>query len=291
MEQTMIAGTNGKMALPVHDVPIGSSITTVEILCTPAMAEKFLKRNNKNRNLTASRVAHLVRQILDGHWVLTHQGIAFWDDGTLADGQHRLTAIAKAGVAVPILVTTGLPKPAIHAIDGGKPRSTTDIMHFVGIDVSTNVVAAARVLYMQREMARVDGTSWPAQTIATETLQRFISFVMPALEFGAITTSAKGLSHSCLQAAIASAWFTEDREKLARFKHLVTVGLDAAQHESAAMRLRDYLMTTPLTRGGGTARHEIFQRCCTALRAFLEGRGLTKLYCRPDAVFPIPDEE
>jgi hypothetical protein len=287
----MLATTNGKMAVPTQNLRVGGSMTTVEILCTPAMAEEFLRRNTKNRNITASRVAHLVRQILDGNWMLTHQGIAFWDDGTLADGQHRLTAIAKAGVSVPILMTTGLPKPAIHAIDGGKSRSTTDIMHFVGLDVSTNVVAAARVLYMQRETARLKGTSWTAHPIATETLQRFISFVLPALEFGAITTSAKGLSHSCLQAAIASAWFTEDRDKLARFKHLVTVGLDAAQHESAAMRLRDFLMTTPLTRGGGSARQEIFQRCCTALRAFLENRGITKLYCRPDAVFEIPDEE
>lgn len=267
------------------------AITTVEILCTPAMAEDFLKRNSKNRSLNAQRVNHLVRQILDGRWVLTHQGIAFWDDGTLADGQHRLTAIAKAGIAVPVLMTTGLLKPAIHAIDAGLARSTKDVLHFVGINMNVNWVAAARILYMQREMARSESTTWVAKIIPTEVLQDFIPFVLPALEFAAIPTAARGLSHSCFHAAVASAWFTQDREKLARFKHLVTDGVDADRNESAAIRLRDFLMTTHLTKGGGSARLELFQRCCTALRAFLEGRGITKLYCRSDAAFEIPGGE
>lgn len=37
---------------------------------------------------------------------LTHQGIAIGVDGTLLDGQHRLLAIAKAGISVPIVIAT-----------------------------------------------------------------------------------------------------------------------------------------------------------------------------------------
>lgn len=284
--------TNGRMVVPLQNIRGTSSITTVEILCTPAMAEEFLKRNINNRSVNQQRVLHLVRQILAGRWALTHQGIAFWDDDTLADGQHRLTAIAKAGVAVPVLMTTGLPKPAIHAIDAGLARSTKDVLQFVGISMNAKWVATVKILFMQREMVRSKATTWSAnKKIPTEALQDFVPLVLPAIEFSAIATAARGLSHSCFHAALASAWFTQEHDRLARFKHLVADGVDAERHESAAIRLRDFLMTTHLTRGGSDSRQEIFQRCCTAIRAFVEGRGISKLYCRSDAAFDIPGSE
>jgi hypothetical protein len=286
----MATATNGKVTVPIQNY-MEREMKTVQILCTPQMAEGFLKGNCKNRPVSGRRVAYFVRQIFDGGWALTHQGIAFWDDGTLADGQHRLLAIVKAGIPVPVLMTTGLPKPAIHAIDMGRARSTSDVLHFVGMSVTKNWVAAAKILYQQREMARSGNTVWPQEIIPTERMAAFIAFAHEALEFGALKKKGKGLSHASFHAALAAAWFTQDREKLARFKTLVADGLEASQDESAAIRLRDFLMTTHLTNGGEGARRELFQRCCTALRAFLEGRGITKLYCRADAVFAIPDGE
>lgn len=281
--------TNGKVTVPIQNY-MGCEMRTVQILCTPQMAEGFLKANCNNRPVSVRRVAYFVRQIIDGGWALTHQGIAFWDDGTLADGQHRLLAIVKAGIPVKVLMTTGLPKPAIHAIDMGRARSTSDVLHFVGMRVAPNWVAAAKILYRQREMARSGNTLWPQDIIPTERMAAFIEFAHEALEFGSLKKKGRGLSHASFHAALAAAWFTQDRERLARFKTLVSDGLDASQEESAAIRLRDFLMTTHLTNGGEGDRRELFQRCCTAIRAFLEGRGITKLYCRPDAVFPIPDE-
>lgn len=289
---TKQAAFNGRMDehLSPAFLEASSGVRTRQIICTPQMADEFLKRNCNNRKLSSTRVAFLVRQIVDGNWMMTHQGIAFWDDGTLADGQHRLTAIVRAGKSVPVMMTTGLQKPAIHAIDMGRPRSTVDILRFVGMDISPSMVSAARILYIQREMARAGNSTWLNVAIPTEAFQQFISLARPAIEFGAIHVCAKGLSHSCFHAAISAAWFTQDREKLSRFKVLVADGLDAAPEESAAIRLRDFLMTTNLTRGGSAARQEVFTRCCTAMRAFLEGRSITKLFCRPDAAFPIPED-
>lgn len=266
-----------------------SGVTVRHWLVTPEIAAEWLKLNGNNRRVDGRRVAFLAQQILDGNWALTHQGIAFWDDGTLADGQHRLMAIVKSGVAVKMLVTRGIAKPAIHAIDIVRPRSTQNVLHFLGMPVSCQTVSCARIMFVQREMTKQGNASWPGGQIPTEKFACFLAFAMEAIEFGYVKHS-KGVGHSCVQASIASAWFTQDRDRLARFKNILCEGVDAASDESAAMRLRDFLMTTHLTVGGQLQRQELFRRCCTAIRAFLECRPLSKLYCRADAAFDIPDD-
>lgn len=290
---TKSAGTNGR--LDEHYEPAFlsavSGVHTQQRHVTPALAEEWMKTNSNNRSVNARRVAYFVQQITDGNWALTHQGIAFWDDGTLADGQHRLMAIVKAGVAVNVLVTTGLKKQAIHAVDMVRPRSTKDVLHFVGMHLSTQNVACARMLYLQRQMVNDEKTTWSNSPIQTEKFAAFVSLATPAIEFAFPAKKAKGTGHSCVQAAIASAWFTQDRERLARFRHLLADGVDATADESAAIRLRDYVLTSRLLTGGSDARQQLYLRSCTALRAFLEGRGLSKLYCRTEAAFPIPEDD
>ena len=64
-------------------------------------------------------VNHLATLIKNGEFTLTHQGIAFDEDGNLIDGQHRLHAIIKAGIAVKMEVSSGWPRSNILAIDVG----------------------------------------------------------------------------------------------------------------------------------------------------------------------------
>lgn len=89
---------------------------------TPEQAATWLENNPNIRKLRAHRVASMARAIESGHFETTHQGIAIADDGALIDGQHRLTAIARTGVTVKLLVTRGLPRSAVKTIDSGMPR-------------------------------------------------------------------------------------------------------------------------------------------------------------------------
>jgi hypothetical protein len=268
----------------------GREVTTEQVLVTPQMAAEWLEHNHNNRNVTGPRVDLFVRLIREGKWCLTHQGVGFYADGDLADGQTRLTAIAKAGVPVWMLVTRGLPRNTIHAIDGGRPRNVRDVLHFLGMSFTTNHVAVVRVLWMQYQLQRrEDAETWDNNAVDTAVFAEFAAATKDAVDFAMPPTKARGLSHGCLVASIASAWFTEDRDRLLRFKQLIAEGAGADRDEQAAIKLRDFMMTTTLLAGGTSVRQELFMRCCTGLRAFLERRSLTKLYCRPDSVFPIPD--
>lgn len=120
--------------------------TTVETI-TPAKAAGYLERNQNNRPMSRSALATVVRALNNGHWRLTHQGIAFDADGILLDGQTRLTAIVQTGVTVPMMVTRGLDRDAFTVLDRGKGRTGGDAFAICG-EAHYNVIsAAARLLW------------------------------------------------------------------------------------------------------------------------------------------------
>lgn len=114
---------------------------------TPEMAKRWLERNTENRNVNHARVKAIARDIKDGHWDCTHQGIAIASDGTLVDGQHRLMAIVQANKTVRVPVAMNAPK-STH-IDSGAIRSLTNRIQMGtnGLDwVNKNTTAAVRVI-------------------------------------------------------------------------------------------------------------------------------------------------
>lgn len=105
-------------------------IETMPINISPKLAEQMLARANpENRNNPDWRIAEVAAAMKRGEWKITHQGIAFSNDGVLLDGHTRLRAIVKAQHPVIMLVTFGLPRSATIAMDSGKARSVSDVFH------------------------------------------------------------------------------------------------------------------------------------------------------------------
>lgn len=101
-------------------------LTTETKTVTPTMAKRFLEKNHpKNRPIQWGRVEAFVADMQRGAWKLTHQGICFDAEDYLIDGQHRLQAIVKSGVAVEMLVVHNAVGEFEAPIDRGQPRSLT----------------------------------------------------------------------------------------------------------------------------------------------------------------------
>lgn len=99
---------------------------------TPELAAKWLNQNTNNRRIRRAFVDELVKKIQNNQWVEnTPDHIAFYDDGTLANGQHRLTAIAEAGVPVYTKIEYNIPRDAAICIDAGKKRTFSDNVQIV----------------------------------------------------------------------------------------------------------------------------------------------------------------
>lgn len=105
--------------------------TTTELI-TPELATEYLSHNCTNRALRGKDVDTLARDMINGKFVLTHQGIAFDSAGNLLDGQHRLSAVVKAGVSVYMRVTRGIKFEDAAFMDIGVKRNLQDGFAFSG---------------------------------------------------------------------------------------------------------------------------------------------------------------
>lgn len=116
-------------------------------LVTPELAAEWLARNTHNRRLNSDTVAKYARDMVEGRWVFTGDTITFDTNGSLQDGQHRLAAIVKSGVATQFIVVHGLSPEAIYHVDIGRPRSLADQLSLAGYARATDLGATGRLAW------------------------------------------------------------------------------------------------------------------------------------------------
>lgn len=126
--------------------PPGTKIKTLTI--TPELAEKWLGKNRKNRNISRATVDAYARDMKAGKWRLTYDPIRFDQEGLLIDGQHRLLACLQAGKPFDSLVVEGVAGEANDVIDSGYKRYPATVLAANGYTYAT-VIAAAAVNLLQ----------------------------------------------------------------------------------------------------------------------------------------------
>lgn len=260
------------------------AITTTMTFVTPENASAWIAKNNDgNRRVRRDDVAMFKGQIVEGTYEATHQGIGFYADGSLADGQHRLIAIAEAGIGIWINVTTGLKRSAVHKIDRGIGRTALDSLHFLGMKSDNKRVAVCQGMIYQFRSERAGRERWEIEKTTSQDFAAFYAAFAEAIEF-TMNFGTASKYPAPLKSAVATAWFSENRQRLGEFMMVLDCGEMFSDDDRAAIRLRDYLKDKKYG-NGGTARNDLFLRCCGAVRYFIARRNLTKLYATPDHAF------
>ena len=252
------------------------------VLITPELASKWLQNNLLNRNISQRQVDKIVSEMRAGNWRLTHQGIAFYSDGVLADGQHRLEGIVQSGLSQTMLVTTGLERIDATGIDQHRPRSVVDTIKISrGSDwINKDAVAISRYLLSN------SGSKIPTVT----EICNFAEYNKDSIQFctSCFTIRRRGLSASTVMAAVVLADMNQaDRADLSLFVSILLSGMATSPFQGAAIRLREWLMRAP-TRGQADvdANHLRTQR---ALQAFINRQPITKLYLPSEPIWILPD--
>lgn len=235
-------------------------------------AALFLTRNSCNRPVSNGHVDKLARSMSDGEWYETHQGIAFDVNGMLIDGQHRLLAIVKSKTKQWMYVAYDVDVSARGMIDNQfRPRSIRDSLVMDGFDLSSKEsVAIARMwMYLLGQTSpSVHEVKW--FIIKNESHIRF------AIK---VAGGNKILRHGCVSAMIAVASSAGHAEEMRRWCEVVASGIVESEWQSSAIRFRDWWMTSSHN-GGASRRLEYCQRIYASMHAWIERRGLTKLYAR-----------
>lgn len=129
-----------------------TKVAPVLTYITPDMAVEWLQTvNSENRRIRSAWVDTLAREITEGRWMMTGDPIRFDDRGILIDGQHRLSAIARTQIAVPLYVIRGLPTGIRDVIDTGAPRHAGDTLMFAGYGKNAKTIAAVAKVGIGRE--------------------------------------------------------------------------------------------------------------------------------------------
>jgi len=131
--------------------------TAAFVHVTPEIAARWLRQNTRNRTIRQHLVDRFTRDMQAGEWHLDGAPIRFAPDGTLLDGQHRLTAIVSTGITVPILVVRGIDPSAQAVMDTGAARTAADALSIDGRE-NASTLAATAALAIRAETDRLDTT-------------------------------------------------------------------------------------------------------------------------------------
>lgn len=151
------------MTAQVRELPITPAAITTEIVkVTPAIAEKMLGRNVRNRHISSRAVERYRAAMARGEWLLNGEGIKFGVNGDLLDGQHRLAAIVASGKTIPLLVVKGLPAETQNVLDTGRARTVGDQLGIAGMPDPNALAAAARACILYESGRLGDRTNPPS---------------------------------------------------------------------------------------------------------------------------------
>lgn len=139
---------DAQLMISAPDVKWDEILTPKVQLIDPVTAAEILSRNRGNRKVDRSVVEIYAEAMKRGEWKLHHQGIAIDGRGELLDGQHRLEAVVKSGVTIPVLVVRGVDRDAFSVVDTGKRRSVSDSLRTIGATDVYIVGAALRYLHL-----------------------------------------------------------------------------------------------------------------------------------------------
>lgn len=253
---------------------------------TPEEAADLLKTVPEyQRAQNRRRISALARDMMSGNYIPTHQAIAISDRGTLDDGQHRCAACVLAGVGFWTWVCRGVPTSSYGAIDVGKTRTISEANV-----VAKDVAAIGRQLLRTSEgtdlypsyseIERICGDYSHAISVVLRDMDRRIA--------NAIEPNA------AVRAAVVRATFYMTTEAYDRMIHLLYEGqVDSLEPgDGSILRLREYILNRYRNRSQGAEhRFIVYAKTEAALRAYIDGRDIIKLYAPASEVFPLPGED
>jgi hypothetical protein len=126
----------------IAEIAEPASVSLHEI--TPSVAADWIARNTRNRPVRQSIVARYAADMQAGRWRLNGETLVMSNMGTIIDGQHRLLACIKAGVAFRSFVASGVDEESFVTMDSGINRKFSDVVNLLGYPDASRTAAVTR---------------------------------------------------------------------------------------------------------------------------------------------------
>lgn len=254
-----------------------------EEIITPKMAAEYLKKNENNRPAKLEAIRKYAKDMKEGRWEFSDQGISFREDGTLANGQNRLEAIIRANIPVRMYVTYDVPN-STNIYDRCVKRSCSDTLHMMGYRGASATNLGVGTINFLFSLA---GTRNASDSIISEFIEEnHINLNTAVLLVG----KGAGQTRICKKAVIAAAAFCAltygvPEDALERFFVVANSGFQNNELESSAIVLRNYMLQDYSTKDFSCKR-SAFVTATNAIRDFSNAKPRTRRYdYNADAVY------
>lgn len=275
-------------AQEVADVlPLVSKPTASFVTVTPEMATRWLTRNTRNRVLRKAEVARYKRDMAAGKWRLDGSPIRFAADGTLLDGQNRLTAIVESNVTLPLLVVRGVAAEAQAVMDTGRKRTAGDALAINGHRYYSQTASTAK-LALQIQVGRHPNAAGSFQP----THEEILAFVAahPDVETACEFASTFAYKTDCRPTIVAyTYWVLRRIDSTAAAEFWVGVAEKAGLDKGSPILVLANRLAQARRSDESLSNQALLSMIYRAWNAYRDGRSLTYLPTkRDDSLIAIP---
>ena len=206
---------------------------TITGLVSPQLAEWLLALNLNNRPMSPRAIDRFIKILRRGAWQNTGEPIIVANNGQLSDGQHRLTAIRRTGIAAECDLRLGIARQAFAVTGTGARRTLGNALAIAGKPHASMQAAIGRLLVqydagaIHHHNIQVDTDLVIAATEAEPAVGAVAALIRP-LKFKPTRTAPFGFALVLAQRATSI-------DQAAAFAHLVDGG--KAEEDDASRRL------------------------------------------------------
>jgi hypothetical protein len=287
-----VTDVHQKFALPEASWNIEGVVSKVQLV-DPSIAAEILRYNAGNRKIDRATVEIYAAAMKRGEWKLSHQGIAVDEHGVLLDGQHRLEAILKSGVTIPMLVVRGVDRASFSVVDTGKRRSATDSLRTLGVPDVNHLAAALRYVYLFDTLPSDMGWSGHRARLTNDQILELYQQHPQMLDCVRQARSVAGaigiISSACAAAIYITRRSAPDRDQSEWFNGVVSgANLDEGDPR---LRLRNFFMNARAQ--GGRRRMDAREHLAVYIKAWndwVRGEKRGFLAFRKGELMPKPME-
>jgi len=248
----------------------------------PVKAAALLAGNSNYRKMSIARRDTYARLMTNGQWKLSI--LLFDKDGNLVDGQTRLAAVVKTGLAQWFVCISSWPREEEIAVDNGQNRSRSQVAQ-----AERGVSNASLRLAMATGIEHITEGVYPMtnlEALACYDKHEPIIEKVCSLLRKPMSTSVIGIPFC--RALLAR---PEDETKIIEALEKL-MSLEFASARMSGLKLfYQWAVVRRFAAGGTKFRAETYLRCARALEAYLNDERIGKLYLPKSDPFPFKEEE
>jgi hypothetical protein len=223
------------------------SIIYEDVMMTPEWAKQILSLNlSNNRNLVPSRVQTFSDAMRRCEWKLNGETVKMTSEGVLLDGQHRLHAVIRSGMTVPVTIAMGVPRDCMGTIDIGLARNVSHYLTIKKYSNSSKVAAMCgwHLRWLNRQTSRRKIPLQPLARLTPELAENMVSINPGILEsasfIGNLSHKLKGMIATSLAAYCHFLFSRRDKAKADDFVTMLAKGTNLTENDSI-YKLRERL--------------------------------------------------